>query len=180
MSEADTPWTDVRARVRESEYVGEKATDVVNTLLRESRPKLILNAGRPNTSIEKAAKGLHMKLNAHNMRHFSTEAIIRALEMRSGAGLSNSEFKAVAGIHDKWLSDSDTIKRNESPDFVVNGKKGFEIKSNRNYIISRRQLQAVQEYSQFYVVLSNRQKFELLDSIDWIGLNELEDISERQ
>lgn len=180
MSEASKPWSDVRASVRESPHVGKTATDVVNTLLSESRPKLVLNSGRPNTSLLKCAKGIEMKLNAQNMRHFSTESIIRALEMQSGAGLSNSEFKAVAGIHDKWLSDSDTLKRTESPDFVVNGRKGFEIKSNRNYSISRRQLQSVQEYDQFYVVLSDRRNFELLDSIDWIGLNELEDISQRQ
>jgi hypothetical protein len=180
MSEASKPWSDVRASVRESPHVGETTTDVVTTLLSESRPKLVLNSGRPNTSIEKCAKGLEMKLSAHNMRDFSTESIIRALEVRSGAGLSESEFKAVAGIHDKWLSDDDTLKRTESPDFVVNGRKGFEIKSNRNYSISRRQLQAVQDYGQFYVVLSDRQNFELLDSIDWIGLNELEDISQRQ
>jgi hypothetical protein len=49
---------------------------------------------------------------------------------------------------------------------------GIEVKSDENYKISRKQLKAMAELQKGYVYHVTRTRVQVLDTFDWIGMNE--------
>jgi hypothetical protein len=96
--------------------------------------------------------------------------------MASHCKLTESEMKALAFMVDKGHFPVDSIERRQTPDFVAEDKYGIEVKSNENYSLSRKQLHSAESLSPFHIYLSTRTRVELLDVVDWIGLNEYQTI----
>jgi len=107
---------------------------------------------------------------------FSSYAIGHAVYMAVKHSLTASEMKCIGYVVDRGHFEPEDIERRQSPDFVVDGNVGVEVKSNENYSLSRRQLQAMDEYSPFHIYLCTRTRVELLDVVNWIGMNEYQDM----
>lgn len=122
---------------------------------------------RPRCVIE-----LEQLVQEWNMRQYSAESVGAAFSAGSEWRLTPSETKWLAHALDDGLYGYEDIDRAESPDFIVLDEIGIEVKSNRNYHISRKQLKAIRDLEVGHVYLSNEKGVELLDTFDWIGMNE--------
>jgi len=111
-------------------------------------------------------------IREYGLDAYSVESVVWGMVKGEQFSVNESETKALC-----WLQDSDdlgfeTLKRRESPDFVLDGRVGVEVKSSEDYKISRKQLKAASRLARTHIVLSNSRYCKVLDTIDWLGLNE--------
>jgi len=158
--------------VQDSDEIGEYMGAVILEAL-ELGASVYGNRGSGDfTGIEENILSVQDTVEEWHMDKFDNRAIGYAVFMASEHSLTESEMKALAYVVDKGHFPVDSIERQETPDFVAEGKYGIEVKSNQNYSMSRKQLHSAESLSPFHVYLSTRTRVELLDVVNWVGLNE--------
>ena len=143
-------------------------------VVRRGHADVILTADDVSDGIVASAATLERKCRRWGFTAFDRSAVVEAFCWRSRHSLTFSETKFLAYLLSETDVRAEAVERAESPDFVVADTVGVEVKSNENYSMSLRQLHSVPEYHQWYVYLSAENECRLLDSVDWIGLNEYE------
>jgi hypothetical protein len=128
------------------------------------------------SGIEDYIVSVQATIEEWHMDKFDNRALGYAVFMASRHKLTESEMKALAFIVDTEHFPVDSIERRQTPDFVAEDKYGIEVKSNENYSLSRKQLHSAESLSPFHIYLSTRTRVELLDVVDWIGLNEYQTV----
>ena len=123
-------------------------------------------------NVEQALKNLDKFVAGWGLRQYSAESVGVGFAAGSDWGLTESETKWVIHTIDDGEFEFDLIERAESPDFVYNNEIGIEVKADENYKISRKQLKAMAELERGYVYHVTRTRVRILDTFDWIGMNE--------
>jgi len=131
-----------------------------------------LRHGESSFSIQDSVKALGGFIEGWNLHKYSSDSVGVGYAAGSDWNLTKSETKWVIDAIDNSTFDYDDIQRVESPDFLYDSDVGIEVKSNENYSISRKQLQAIAELDTAYIYLVTRTRVERLDTFDWIGMNE--------
>lgn len=124
------------------------------------------------SGVEQALKSLDKFVAGWSLNQYSAESVGVGFAAGSDWGLTQSETKWLIHAIDSPDFEYESIKRRESPDFVYDGDVGIEVKADENYKISRKQLKAMAELDRGYVYHVTRTRVRVLDTFDWIGMNE--------
>jgi hypothetical protein len=151
---------------------GEYVKEALKTAVREGGTRAGLRGTQTTYTRPRCVIEIEEFIGEWNMRQYSAESVGVAFSAGSEWRLTPSETKWVAHAVDRGMYTYDEIERAESPDFIVLDDIGIEVKSERNYSISRKQLKAIRDLEIGHVYLSTERNIELLDTFDWIGMNE--------
>lgn len=150
---------------------------VAKQLLHRSRVRVSLKDVTLGGDTESLVRDIEENLIEWNLNLYNFNDVSWALVEGGDMGLTMSEVKCLTHLVGNVGYEQYSIKRKESPDFVIDGRLGVEVKNDDNYKLSRKQLQAASELSAFHIYKSTRIGCELHDVIDWIGMNEYENIT---
>lgn len=157
-------------------------TELVASFVKDSMTVAISNGlsvpsllhGDDGKSIEDALKDLDDFVESWNLNGYNHHSVGVGYHLGSKWSLTKSETKWLIHAIDTVGYTVDEIERRESPDFVCEGAIGVEVKSDRNYKISRKQLRAMSKLRKSYVYYVTPTRVEALDTFDWIGMDEYE------
>ena len=158
--------------VNDTELVASFVKDAMTVALSEGLSVPSLRYDSDGRSIKGALQDLDGFVEGWNLHSYSAESVGVGVAKGSEWNLTNSETKWLIDAIDGDDFDTEEIQRKESPDFVCGDTVGVEVKSNKNYKISRKQLQAIADLDKAYVYYVTRTRVKVLDTFDWIGLNE--------
>lgn len=164
----------IEDKVQQSGLASSFVKDAMTVALSQGLSVPSLRHDGNSGDIEKALNGLGAFVGNWHLHGYSAESVGVGFAAGSDWSLTKSETKWLIHAIDGDKYNFDGIRRTESPDFKYEGDIGIEVKSNKNYSISRKQLHAIAEMTFAYVYLVTRTRVEVLDTFDWIGMNEYE------
>lgn len=158
--------------VDDAEFASDFTKDAMRSALGKKMSVESLRYDDATNSIKGTMRRLGELIEGWNLRKYSADSVGVGYAAGSDWSLTPSEAKWVIHAVDNNNYDFRGIERKESPDFLYDGSVGIEVKSRRNYSISRKQLRAIAELDRAHIYLVTRTRVEVVDTFDWIGLNE--------
>jgi len=163
---------EVRAIIDDGDFASSFVKSAMEMAVEEGYGLGSLKFQGPASNINHAMKRMDAFVAGWGLKHYSAESVGVGFAAGSDWSLTPSETKWLIHAIDGDEFDFDKIERSESPDFVYGSGVGIEVKSDENYKISRKQLKAMAELQKGYVYHVTRTRVQVLDTFDWIGMNE--------
>ena len=150
--------------------------EIIKGLVDNGLAFLGLDSFNGSEALPDTAHRINQFISEWRLNDYSIDSAVWGISKGIEFNVNESETKALCWCADEKYIDHTTLERRTSPDYVVSNSIGIEVKSDDDYSLRRAQLHAASRLQVMYVVVSNQRKCEILDTIDWIGLNEYDQI----
>lgn len=166
----------MKGKVEDDDQITGDNEEIIKGLLDNGLAFLGLESYSASGRLPETAHRINEYISDWHLDLFGVDSAVWGITKGIEFNVNESETKALCWCHDEEYVDHTTLERKQSPDFVVSNAVGIEVKSDNDYSLRRAQLHAASRLQVMYVVVSNQRKCEILDTIDWIGLNEYDNI----
>jgi hypothetical protein len=176
MKRSDEIANELSDKIEDSGKITGDNEEILKGLVYKGLGTLGLQSFDDTESLPDSAHRIDKFITEWRLNEYDVDSVIWGIAKGIEFNVNKSETKALCWCADEKYVDHGDLKRKSSPDYVVSNSIGIEVKRSDSYSLRRKQIHAAARLQVMYVVVSNERKCEILDTIDWIGLNEYDRI----